>query len=175
VLLVPALLFADSLGAVAQKDQEKRKKQEASGAKVKTFSDQDLHDGGHPGQGTFSVATGTTPAPPSSTSPSSGVSSAGTTTRGQQGPSGDPKKARAAEYKTAMAEADRAVRVAEERLRFLGECNLPQELHEQGSSKKIDPCRPQTEAKATLERARQAFAQLEESARREGIPPAWLH
>jgi hypothetical protein len=82
--------LAQSLAAVAERDKARRARANESGTKPKSLSDDDLKNrGGAGGNGTFSVASGTTPTERPS-SPGASNAKAGTSWRDEPVPS-DPK------------------------------------------------------------------------------------
>jgi hypothetical protein len=177
-LLMIAILVAcggsvqsQSLAEVAAKEKERRAK---IGASAKTFTDADLRDAAskrakegsdHPSSvaPTRSDSAAEFPVAPDS-SDSTGSS-----------PSDASKKARGAEYKAGLDATNTYLKQAEENLRAAEkDCNLVNS-HPWELAAAFDKARSRLEAaKKTVERLRRQRDDIEEAARREGIPPGYL-
>jgi hypothetical protein len=168
LLVGPSLVFGQSLGEAARKEQERRKKNKQAGVQAKVITEEDLRSGS-PEAATKEVeAQPDAPAPqPAATEPE--VSS------------GEPDRAAQEQRWRARAAAARAdVARAEAAVKELSQLSLVEGeyyVDDQGNKviRNLAHLRELVaKADADLARARQALANLEEEARRSGALPGWL-
>lgn len=163
--LVPGLSAAQSLGELARKEKERRKKNQEQGVKARSITDQEV------------PAT-------SDTSPPAGDSSAKEAPSASTAPAASEKAARPQlseqEWRFRVSEARSRVQKARERLDTLSELHLVpgmQYVDEKGKPLITSVGQLQglvEEARAELAAAEKALADLLEQARRAGVPPGWL-
>lgn len=169
IVLLPALTFGQSLGELAKKEKERRKKNQEQGVKARTITDEQV-----------STASDTPPPPPppesSAKTASSDTTAAGAATTGAS--SKPPLKEE--EWRYRVAEARTRVQRARERCDYLSGLSLvPGEYYVDEKGNPVISSLGQLqsmvrEANAEREAAEKALADLLEEARRAGVPPGWL-
>jgi hypothetical protein len=181
-LLLIAILVAiggsvqsQSLAEVAAKEKDRRAK---TGGASKSFTDADLRDAASKRAREGSPSSNGSPpaAPPARSGSASGPpvaqEASGTT---DSGLSDDAKKSRGAEYKVRLAEAESYLKQAEGYVRIAQENWDFVNSHTNSSTISLDYARSLlAAAKKEAERRRKLRDDIEDAARREGIPPGYL-
>jgi hypothetical protein len=166
-------VHADSLGEAAAREKARRAK---IGGTSRTFTDDDLQETSNKRakEGIPSSSAGA-PSPAASPRPDS---SPGTAAGSNADPPNDSeseqaaKRTRGAEYKVRLAEANAALQSAEEELQVAEKRWEMVDKHTPGL---LEGDRVVAEvARKKVERLRQARNEIEDAARREGIPPGYL-
>lgn len=169
VLVLPALGLGQSLGAAAQKEKERRKKNQETGVKAKVMTDEDVaavH------QDAPATAASPSPRPSLFASPQDDTRSEGGSDR--------VRKQQETRWRERMAQANARLERARKRYETLSQMYLAQGEYfadEKGravisSAEQLQ--RLTAQAKAELEAAQKAIDNLEDEARRAGVPPGWL-
>jgi hypothetical protein len=181
-LLIIAILLAwgtsaqsQSLAELAAKEKERRAK---TGGSAKSFTDADLRDAAskRAREGTRSPgSTAPASAAPTRSDSSPGPPAAPDSDSTDSSASLAPKKARGAEYKARLDAANVALEHAEEELRTAeSDWNIA-EHHPWEMAFVFDQTRSRFEAaKKRVEQLRRERDDIEDAARREGIPPGYL-
>ncbi len=162
-MVLPALVSAQSLGQVAEKEKERRKQHEKTGAKAPVISEEELksnkgrlaNDPSEPGAATPGT-TSTAPITP---------------------PSGRDEqswRARASQARARVAQATRTYETFNRQYLAPGESFVDTRTGKTLVRDKEQLQRLVAEAKASMVAAQKALDDLEESARRQSIPPGWL-
>lgn len=183
---------AQSLGEVAEKEKQKKKDPNA-----RSFSDDDLGKYREPGAKASPTPRPGRPAPTTSrgqtASPGAGSEerpsdadvNTGTAEPQKRSPVGEAEwRARVAEKRAAVSMAEQALARVQAKIDAL---RGPQSQPTQSQGLEQDPYRVLTQdpqrqsleqelaqARADLDKARTELANLEEEARRKGVPPGWL-
>jgi hypothetical protein len=162
----PAL--AQGLGEAAAKARERRKAT-STRAPAKVFTDRDLAEkAGATGSASPAPAAGANPAPVPEVDRSGGGSEGGS----EQGSSGSPQHA---EWKSRFEDARRRLREAEEAAaRADQEADVVAGVQTDWLESRGTALRNQRKAHSDVAVARQRLADLEEQARRAGVPPGWI-
>jgi acyl-CoA reductase-like NAD-dependent aldehyde dehydrogenase len=183
LLLVPALATAQSLGEAAAREKAKRDSKRGKSAPAPSFTDADLKDPSKPdkkdGEGTASSAGqpgGGTLYGQTAPETAADAANAAPSVKAEDEP---VWRQRVRDRREAVSRAEKAIEDAQSRLNALMLDRDPTNLG--------DPSRLQTlevkrnEARSALEGARLNLAEaqkglqdLEEEARRNGVPPGWL-
>lgn len=161
--LVPALALGQSLGEAARKEKERRKKNQEAGVKVRTITDQQVN--------TESEDQASPPSTPAASSPprtsTSSSSTAGRPAQSEQ------------EWRFRFSQARSRKQKADERYNFLNNLSLVNgEYYVDESGKAVIASLDQlrnmiSAAKREADTAGKALRDLEEEARRAGVPPGW--
>lgn len=167
---------SQSLAEAAAKEKERRAK---TGGSAKSFTDADLRDAASKRAREGTPSPGNTPPP--SPAPTRSDSSAGQPAAADSGDSTDSnaslasKKARGAEYKARLDAANEVLKHSEEELRTAeNDWNIA-EHHPWEMASVFDQARARFEAaKKRVEQLRRERDDIEDAARREGIPPGYL-
>jgi hypothetical protein len=182
-LLMIAILLAggasarsQSLAEVAAKEKERRAK---TGGSAKSFTDADLRDAASKRAREGTPSPRSTPSP--SPAPTRSDSSRRPTAAADSGDSTDPsaslasKKARGAEYRARLDAANEVLKHAEEELRTAENDWNMAEHHPWQMASVFDQARARFEAaKKRVEQVRRERDDIEDAARREGIPPGYM-
>jgi hypothetical protein len=163
--LLPAVAGAQSLGEAARKEKERRKQLEAAGVKPRELTDKDLRSG----KGTLANEPGTTevsdaPPPQASTADPEDVS----------------RKRAEIEWRGRVAQARARVEANRRRYEYLnGLALIPGQRVVDDDGKpvicSVEMLRGMiANAKARWEAAEKHLENLQESARRQNVPPGWL-
>ena len=182
-LLMIAILVAwggsvqsQSLAEVAAKEKERRAK---TGGSAKSFTDADLRDAASKRAREGNPSSGNTPPP--SVAPTRSDSSAGQPAALDASDSTDSstsaasKRARGAEYKAGLDATNVDLKRAEEKLRAAeNDWNIA-EHHPWEMASTFEQARSRLEAaKKSVELLRRQRDDIEDAARREGIPPGYM-
>jgi hypothetical protein len=165
---------SQSLAEVAAKEKERRAKIAGS---AKSFTDADLRDAASKRAREGNASSGNTPPP--SVAPAGSDSSAGQAATPDSSDSIDSsvasKKSRGAEYKARLDAANADLKQAEEKLRAAeNDWNIA-EHHPWQMASTFEQARSRFEAaKKSVELLRRQRDDIEDAARREGIPPGYL-
>jgi chromosome segregation ATPase len=181
LVAVPAVAGAQSLGEVAKREEEKKKKSGKPPAKV--YTEEDLKKARESGSGAVNVLPeiAGSSSPAASERPSA---SEGGPARGENSADAGPRDEK---YWRAEAERRReAVKVAESKVQTL-EAQVAGLRSDMSPINTQDPNRLQNQdrrlrqalddleaARRDLDAARQSLANLEDEARRAGVPPGWV-
>jgi hypothetical protein len=162
VALTAGPVLGQSLGEAAAREREKRAKQAKP---PRTYTNDDLKKVSGSKDGSPSPASSTAPPPEADADP--------------EGPSEAEWRQRAAKAREAVAEAEASVQRIQDRIDVLRLDRDPSRLGDPFRLQSIeaDVAKAQREleaAKADVGRAKQAVADLEDEARRAGVPPGWL-
>jgi hypothetical protein len=185
LLGVPVLAQAQSLGEVAKREQEKQeKKKKKSGkppATVKVYTDDDLKKARESESGAVTVLpeNGNLEAAPAASSADDEVVS------GEGRPVGGRKRNeeywrnRTTQLREAAQEADNKVKELEARIAELRNDMSPTNVQDpnrlQSRDRELREAMDSLDAtRSAAETARKALADLEEEARRAGVPPGWV-
>lgn len=177
--LSASVLLAQSLDDVARKERERRKKNAEAGVKAPAFGDSELRNG-TAGKGTFSSG-GSEPVSSAPVQESSAVGGRSGKAPAFASPSDSDsdgalkaKRNLAGMLKSSLISAEEYVKRAEAKLKWA-------EDHWQFVNSHTNDSYPLDEARRTLESAKKEAQQareqrdkVEDTARREGIPPGWL-
>jgi hypothetical protein len=176
---VPVVVGAQSLGEVAKRQEEKKKK--ATKPPSKVYTEEDLKKARESGSGAVTVLpeNGNLEAAPAASSDDDEVVS------GEGRPAGGRKRneaywrTRATQLREAAEEADNKVKELEARIAALRNDMSPTNVQDPNRLQSRD--RDLREAMDSLDAtrraagtARKALADLEEEARRAGVPPGWV-
>ncbi len=171
--LVPGLAGGESLGAVAQKEKERRKQNEQAGVKSRVVTEEDLKS--NKGQ----LANDPNQAKPA---PVATAAKGGPSLLGAEPPrAGGPDRAQQeAGWRARMAQARARLDEAKKDYEYLSGQYLTRGesfVDAQGRTVVASPEHLQMlvkRAKDAVDAAQMALDSLEESARRQGVPPGWL-
>jgi hypothetical protein len=170
-----SVLHGQSLAEAAAKEKERRAKAAASStaltdADLKKAADQRAKEGG------LSSSDGRSPSPrPAGSRPAAGPTAAPISgSPADSNPSDASKRARAAEYRPRLAAAERSVKQAEADLRWAEEHGIFVNSHSNQTYALDEANTRLARAKDGLQRARAHLSEIEDAARREGIPPGYL-
>jgi hypothetical protein len=181
LVAVPVAAGAQSLGDVAKREEEKKKKTAKPPAKV--YTEEDLKKARESGSGTVNVLPeiGSSSSPAASERPSAGE---GGPARGEN--SGDAGPRDEKYWRAEAARRREAVKVADSKVPML-EAQVAELRSDMSPTNTQDPNRLQNQdrqlrqaldnleaARRALDAARQSLADLEEEARRAGVPPGWV-
>jgi len=182
LLAGPALTWAQSLGDVAKREEEKKKKKAGKPpAPVKVYTEDDLKKARETESGAVTVlpGNGNLEAAPAASSDDDEVASGEGRTGGGRKRNEAYWRNRATQLRQAAEEADNKVKELEARIAALRNDMSPTNV--------LDPNRLQSRDRAlreamdsldatrrAAETARKALADLEEEARRAGVPPGWV-
>ena len=184
VLYAPAMLFGQSLGDAARKEQERRKKNAETGVKSRSVDDEGLRSTTVGGTGTYS-----TPGQLRATTPASDPSGAGTIPSGTPPPTStggisDSDKLRGKiaawrnQYQPVKAQVDKLVReVAELEAKASQIVGVWQDKSLPSGPQKTEAEVVLTrlpQAKSELVTARKNLANIEDAARRDGVTAGQL-
>jgi len=169
-VVLPALTFSQSLGDLAKKERERRQKNQEQGVKARTVTDEEI---------STETDASAPPAPPVESSAK--VPSSGSTPAGADKASSTSKPPlKEQEWRYRVAEARSRVQKARERYDSLNELPIVpgmKYVDENGNAliTSLSQLRGMVgQAKAELDAAEKAQADLLEEARRAGVPPGWL-
>ena len=178
ILAAAGVAGAQSLGAVAERTQKERK---GTGGKV--FTNDDLGEASQPSPSPSPGGGGAAPGKPAGAKPAPPAAAApGAAPAPNPAPTMDPSQRWRRDVKAgrdAVARAESSVDAIQKRLDALlvdrdpvnvGDPNRLQSLE----AEKVKAMAELEVAKEGLDKARQALANLEEEARRAGVPPGWL-
>jgi hypothetical protein len=165
LLVLSGLVWAQSLGDVARQEKERQKKNEQSGVKARTFTEDDL--AANKGR------LANDPAAPSADGAKA------SSTSGDPG-SGAARLEEESAWRQRVAQATARVEKAQQRYDELAGMTMVPDMHYVdpqgrvviGSVQQLQAMTAQ--AKAALDAAKKAKDDLLESARRQGVPPGWL-
>jgi hypothetical protein len=167
VLLCPVLAAGQSLGEAAAREKQRRKTTAGKAAGAKTYTDQDLPTtrAGTPGDPPGRGARSETPA----------ASAAGGDEGARQAELAQEFewKARANEARARIRAAEEALRLAEQRADEV-ERRAIELVAADSDLERVAKLKARDEARGELSAARQQLTDLEEDARRAGVPPGWL-
>jgi len=181
LVAVPVVVGAQSLGEVAKRQEEKKKKSSKPPSKV--YTEEDLKKARESGSGTVNVLPeiGSSSSPAASERPSARE---GGPARGENSVDAGPH-----DESSWRAEAGRrrdAVKVADSRVQML-EAQVAGLRSDMSPTNTQDPNRLQNQdrelrqaldnleaARRELDAARQSLANLDDEARRAGVPPGWV-
>jgi len=175
LLTLPSLAWGQSLGEVAQKEKERRKQNEQAGVKTRVVTEEDLKNNkgqlaNDPGAASAKSATpATKPAQGESLFPEEESRSSGPDRRQQE-----------ASWRARAAQARERIAVTKKTYEFLNSQYLAQGerfVDEQGRTviASVEQLRAMiAKAKSAMDAAEKALVDLEESARRQSVPPGWL-
>jgi cell pole-organizing protein PopZ len=163
LMVLPALLSAQSLGQVAEKEKERRKQNEKAGTKAPVITEDELKNNkgrlannpSEPG----AAAAGTTSSAPI-TPP---------TRRDEQA-----WRSRAAQARARLAQATRTYETLNGQYLAPGERFVSRKTGQTVVRDKEQLQAMVAQAKANMMAAQKALDDLEDSARRQSIPPGWL-
>jgi hypothetical protein len=168
-LLCPSLLFAQSLGEAARKEQERRKKNKQTGVQAKVITEEDLRSGSGTSSSAGKTAEATAAEPAASTVNEAAPAEA------------EPdREAQERQWRERAATARANVERAEAVVKYLSQLSLvPGEYYvdEDGKTLIRDLAHLReivAKAESDLAQAKQAQRDLEEEARRSGALPGWL-
>jgi predicted nucleic acid-binding Zn-ribbon protein len=182
LVAVPVVVGAQSLGEVAKRQEEKKKKKSTQ-PPSKVYTEEDLKKARESGSGTVNVLPeiGSSSSPAASERPSG---SEGGPARGENSVNAGPH-----DESSWRAEAGRrrdAVKVADSRVQML-EAQVAGLRSDMSPTNTQDPNRLQNQdrelrqaldnleaARRELDTARQSLANLDDEARRAGVPPGWV-
>ena len=168
-----------SLGDAAAREQKKREERKKKGAASdgRVFTEEDLRPGSLSAEPKPSPAAKATPQPSATPTPAPDVDLAAE--EAARDAAKESWAARADQARQGIAAADTEVRQLEARVEAL--------RNDRGAANAMDPFRLQTlevdlasataaleAARARAAKARQQLADLEDEARRAGVPPGWL-
>ena len=183
VLGVPVLAQAQSLGEVAKREQEKQEKKKKSGkppATVKVYTDDDLKKARESESGAVTVLpeNGNLEAAPASSSGDDEVVSGEGPGRGRKR-NEEFWRNRTMQLREAAQEADNKVKELEARIAALRNDMSPSNVQDpnrlQSRDRELREAMDSLDAtRSAAETARKALADLEEEARRAGVPPGWV-
>jgi len=184
LLAGPALVWPQSLGDVAKREQEKQEKKKKSGkppATAKVYTDEDLKKARESESGAVTVLpeNGNLEAAAAASSDDDEVAS------GEGRPAGGRKRneaywrTRATQFREAAQEADNKVKELEARIAALRNDMSPTNVQDpnrlQSRDRELREAMDSLDAtRRAAETARKALADLEEEARRAGVPPGWV-
>lgn len=181
LVLAPALASSQSLGEAARREQERRRRVEDAGQKARVITEGELNAG--------------RTAPPAATKDEGAVARV---PEGDEGaareedggvfnppsaarfPAGDPRRDQEDMWRQRMQEARNRVEHARRRHEALSELTMvPGKIYYDENHRAVITSVEQlqqltAEALADVKAAEQAVEDLEESARRAGVPPGWL-
>lgn len=174
MLTLPSLAWGQSLGEVAQKEKERRKQNEQAGVKARVVTEEDLKNNkgqlaNDPGAASAKSATPTKPPQDESLFPEEESRSSGPDRRQQE-----------ASWRARAAQARERIAATKKAYEFLNSQYLAQGerfVDEQGRTviASVEQLREMiAKAKAAMDAAQKALVDLEESARRQNVPPGWL-
>jgi hypothetical protein len=166
-------VYSQSLAEVAAKEKERRAK---VGGSAKAFTDSDLRDAASKSAKEGSPSTSN---PPSSVAPTTDASSAQAADARDgsavDSSSSEAKKSRGAEYKVRLDATNTSLKVAEESLRAAQQEWTIVSDHSWQFAGHYERARSRFEAaKKRVELLRRERDEIEDAARREGIPPGYL-
>ncbi len=174
--LSASMLLAQNLEDAARKERERRKKNADAGVKAPKFGEAELRSA-TAGKGTFSNS-GTLP---QSDAPAQGASETALqpgrviASSTEVGPDGDrAKRQLAAQLKSSLSQAEARLTRAEAGLKAAEDHWAFVNSHTNDSYPLDEARRTLESAKAAADRARQQRDEIEDRARREGIPPGWI-
>jgi DNA repair exonuclease SbcCD ATPase subunit len=180
---VPMLAPAQSLGEVAKREQEKQDKKKKSGkppATVKVYTDDDLKKARESESGAVTVLpeNGNLEAAPASSSDDEVVSGEGRPVGGRKR-NEEYWRNRTTQLREAAQEADNKVKELEARIAALRNDMSPSNVQDpnrlQSRDRELREAMDSLDAtRSAAETARKALADLEEEARRAGVPPGWV-
>jgi len=178
----PVLAQAQSLGEVAKREQEKQeKKKKKSGkppATVKVYTDEDLKKAREAESGAVTVL------PENGNFQAAASSDDNEVASGEGAPAGRKRneaywKGRATQLRETAEEADNKVKELEARIAALRNDMSPTNVQDpnrlQSRDRELREAMDSLDAtRSAAETARKALADLEEEARRAGVPPGWV-
>ncbi|HEY2940869.1 MAG TPA: hypothetical protein VGN09_00410 [Vicinamibacteria bacterium] len=182
---LPLLAQSQSLGEVAKREQEKQEKKKKSGkppTTVKVYTEEDLKKARESESGALTVLpeNGNFEAAPATSSDDDEV----VTGEGGRIPGGRKRneaywRGRTTQLREAAAEADSKVKELEARIAALRNDMSPTNVQDpnrlQSRDRELREAMDSLDATRTAaETARKALADLEEEARRAGVPPGWV-
>jgi hypothetical protein len=184
LLGAPVLAQAQSLGEVAKREQEKQEKKKKSGkppATVKVYTDDDLKKARETESGALTVL------PENGNLEAASAASSGDdeVVSGEGRPVGGRKRNeeywrnRATQLREAAQEADNKVKELEARIAALRNDMSPTNVQDpnrlQSRDRELREAMDSLDAtRSAAETARKTLADLEEEARRAGVPPGWV-
>jgi hypothetical protein len=166
LLLLPVFSFPQSLGSAAQKEKDRRKKNQEAGVKARTVTDEDLAGSQGSGAARKTEPAASAPVTPPPPPPEDHES--------------QRRAARETEWRERMAQARARLDKARKSYDTLSQMSLVSGeayVDERGRTvvSSVEQLQRLTaEAKAELAAAQKAIDDLEDRARREGVPPGWL-
>ena len=166
-------VYSQSLAEVAAKEKERRAK---VGGSAKTFTESDLKDAASKRAREGSPSAGN---PPPSVAPTTDASSAQAAdaqdASGVDSSSSEAKKSRGAEYKVRLDATNASLKVAEDSFRAAQQQWTIVSDHSWRFAGHYEAARSRFEAaKKRVELLRRERDEIEDEARREGIPPGYL-
>ncbi len=169
LLALPAVGLGQSLGAAAQKEKDRRKKNQESGVKAKVVTDEDMAAAHQD-----APKTEASPSPPRSlfAPPQGETESSDSSER--------VRKQQEASWRARMTQANARLERAKKAYDTLSQMYLaPGEYYVDEKGRAVilsaeELQRMTARAKAELEAAQKAVENLEDEARRANIPPGWL-
>jgi hypothetical protein len=187
VLFVPLLAEAQSLGAVAKKERERREKNKAQGVTVREITEDEIStDKGEPEEpeeeGTEGNPEGGTGSKTEGDTPQAALPDVDGTGQGAEALDKEQRdrKRSEAEWRARVQQARERISAARQQVQTLDELHLVQGeryVDENGRTviESLEHLRRLVaEAKEELQEAERAYENLLAEARRAGVPPGWL-
>ena len=170
LVAVPVVVGAQSLGEVAKRQEEKKKKSSKPPSKV--YTEEDLKKARESGSGTVNVL----PEIGSSSTPAASEQPAGSETAPHDE---NYWRAEATRRREAVKVADSRVQMLEAQVAGLRSDMSPTNTQDpnrlQNQDRELRQAQDNLEtARRDLDAARQALANLDDEARRAGVPPGWV-
>jgi hypothetical protein len=171
LVLLPAMVFAQSLGEVAEKEKKRREQNAKSGTKAPVITEEELKN--NKGQ------LANDPNDPSAIAnqASSGRPASGGSSAPATAPTGRDEQAwrsRAAQARARLAQATKTYETLNSQYLAPGESFVSRKTGQTIVRDKEQLQQMVAQAKAQMVAAQKALDDLEESARRQNIPPGWL-
>jgi hypothetical protein len=171
LLAFAAHVQGQTLGEAAQKEKERRAKQSGS---AKSYTDSDLQDAASK-RAKEGAASSSRSAPPSEAPTAASPSRDATASKESAAASEASKKSRADYYKGRLAEVNARLKAAEEELTGAEKQWRMVQSHPWEMASQFESAKWSFEAATKkVERLRREQNDLEDDARREGIPPGYL-
>lgn len=183
VLFIPILASAQSLGSVAKKERERREKNKAKGVSSHQYTEKEVFGEKEKEKSEAGESDGPGEAAPDASDDSSVLPDPVPATKMDQRDPDEESRERhrsEVEWRARMQQAREQVSAAREQVRILSDLYLAQGeryVDENGRTVVSSPGQLQRltqRAKEQLAAAEKALKDLQEEARRAGVPPGWL-